>query len=94
MSEPISGNHNNLHSIDVQFEIVTGRLEQADIPVEGLFLNADAGFDSKNFRYLCAKKEINTNVCFNERNGSTEDRNEYFDQELYDKRYVVERTNA
>lgn len=94
MSEPVSGNHNDLHDIEVQFEVVTGTLEEADIPVEGLFLNADAGFDSKNFRETCDKKEINANVCFNKRNGNTQDRDEYFDQDLYDQRYVVERTNA
>ena len=56
MSEPISGNHHDLHSIEVQFEVVTATLEQAEIPVEGLFLNADAGFDSKSFRESCKKK--------------------------------------
>ena len=94
MSEPISGNHNDLHDIEVQFEVVTATLEQAEIPVEGLFLNADAGFDSKSFRESCDKKEINANVCFNKRNGNTQDRKEYFDQDLYDQRYAVERTNA
>ena len=94
MSEPVSGNHNDLHDIEVQFEVVTATLEQADISVQGVFLNADAGFDSKNFRQACDKKEINANVCFNKRNGNTQDRDEYFDQDLYDQRYVVERTNA
>tara|TARA_B110000014_G_C19965665_1_gene499835 strand:+ start:39 stop:875 length:837 start_codon:yes stop_codon:yes gene_type:complete len=94
MSEPLSGNHNDLHDIEVQFEVVTGTLEEADIPVEGLFLNADAGFDSKNFRDSCAEKEINANVCFNKRNRKTQDREEYFDQDLYNERYAVERTNA
>ena len=39
------------------------------------------------------KKEINANVCFNKRNGDT-DRDEYFDQLLYNERYKIERTNA
>ncbi|WP_281990598.1 hypothetical protein [Aquimarina aggregata] len=56
MSEPISGNHNDLHDIEIQFEVVTASLEEADIPVEGLFLNADAGFDSKTFRRILYKK--------------------------------------
>ena len=94
MGEPISGNHNDLHDIEVQFEVVTATLEQADIAVEGLFLNADAGFHSKNFRESCDKKEIQANVCFNKRNGNTQDRDEYFDQDLYDERYAVEPTNA
>ncbi|MEC3964905.1 IS5 family transposase [Flagellimonas halotolerans] len=93
MSEPVAGNHNDLYDIEVQFEVVTATLENAKINVEGLFLNADAGFDSKDFRSACAAKEINANVCFNKRNGDVE-RDEYFDQELYDERYVIERTNA
>lgn len=83
MSESISGNHNDFHDIEVQFEAVTATLKEANIPVEGVFLNADAGFDSKNFRETCDKKEINANVCFNKRNGNAEDREEYFDQDLY-----------
>jgi transposase len=93
MSEPIAGNHNDLYDIEVQFEVVTGTLEQANISVEGLFLNADAGFDGKKFRKSCDKKDINANICFNKRNGNT-DRDEYFDQELYKQRYAVERSNA
>ncbi len=93
MSEPVAGNHNDLYDIEVQFEVVTATLEEADIAVEGLFMNADAGFDSKEFRNSCFKKGINANVCFNKRNGSG-DRDEYFDQKLYDERYAVERTNA
>lgn len=93
MSEPVSGNHNDLYNIEVQFKEITATLNQAGISVSGLFLNADAGFDSKEFRLCCEKKEINANICFNKRNGTT-DRDEYFDQELYDQRYKIERTNA
>jgi len=93
MSEPLAGNHNDLYEIEVQFEVVTATLGQANITVEGLFLNADAGFDSKEFRKSCEGKEINANICFNKRNGNM-DRDEYFDQELYRQRYSIERTNA
>ena len=94
MSEPVSGNHNDLFDIEVQFEVVTATLDRADIKTEGLFLNADAGFDSKDFRSACARRDINANICFNKRNGRVDDRDEYFDQDLYDQRYAVERTNA
>ena len=83
----------SIYDIEVQFEIVTGTLELANIPVEGLFLNAYVGFDSKEFRLCCEKKEINANICFNKRNGNT-NRDEYFDQLLYNERYEIERTNA
>lgn len=94
MSEPTAGNHNDLYNIEIQFEEITSTLEEAEIPVKGLFMNADAGFDSKEFRDCCEKKEINANICFNKRNGESSDRDEYFDQELYDERYSIERTNA
>jgi transposase len=94
LSGPVSGNHNDLYNIEVQFEEITSTLEEADIAVKGLFLNADAGFDSQEFRKCCEKKEIHANICFNRRNGSQTDREEYFDQELYDQRYSMERTNA
>lgn len=88
MSEPLAGNHNDLYNIEAQFEIITVTLEQANIAVEGLFLNADAGVDSKEFRDSCEKKEINANVCFNKRNGASH-RDEYFDQKLYNERYSI-----
>ncbi|GLB53578.1 hypothetical protein NBRC110019_26190 [Neptunitalea chrysea] len=76
MSEPIAGNHNDLYNIEVQFEKVTANLEQANIAVDVLFLNADAGFDSKELRKVCSG-----NICFNKRN-SNHERDEYFDKEL------------
>lgn len=81
ISNPVAGNHNDLYKIEVQFEVVTGTLEQANITVDGLFLKADAGFDSKEIRLCCVKKEINTNVCFIKRNRDA-DRDEYYDQLL------------
>ena len=89
----MAGKHNELYNIEVQFEVVTGSLEQTNIAVDGLFSNADTGFDSKEFRSCCEKKEINANVCFNKRNGEV-DRDEYFEQLLYNERYKIERTNA
>lgn len=82
MWEPVAGNHNDLYNIEVQFEEVTATLEQAEIPIEGLFLNADAGFDSRELRNFCCRKEIQANICFNKRKGKI-DRCEYFDTELY-----------
>jgi len=94
MCEPVSGNHNDLFNVEVQFEVVTSTLEDANISVDGLFMNADAGFDYKDFRLACAKKKVNANICFKKRNGNVQDGDEYFDQELYDERYAVERSNA
>ncbi|WP_281991513.1 hypothetical protein [Aquimarina aggregata] len=63
MLEFVAGHHNDLYNIEVQFEIVTATLENTDIQPVGLFLNVDAGFDSKEFRKACNLKQINANVC-------------------------------
>jgi hypothetical protein len=51
----------------VQFEVVTGTVEEVDISMEGLIMNADAGFDSEDLRKLCWLKGINANICFNKK---------------------------
>lgn len=93
MSEPVSGNHNDLFDIEVQFEEIIGTLEEAGISVDGLFINADAGFDSQKLRDKCEAKGIIANICPNKRNGNS-DTDYYFDKKLYQERYAIERTNA
>jgi len=93
MSTPISGNHNDLYNIEVQFEDITATLKSADISVKGLFMNADAGFDSENLLLACEQKEIIANIAYNKRNNS-KDSDRLLDEELYKERYSIERTNA
>ena len=93
ISNPISGNHNDLYEIDKSSEELFSTLEQAKISIDGLFVNADSGFDSKNFRSICEKRGVIPNVAFNYRNGENKD--EYLlDDLLYKQRYIIERTNA
>lgn len=94
ISEPISGEHHDLAEIKRQFEQLITWLDQANIRTEGLFLNADAGFDSQECRQICSQHHIEANIAFNKRNGTTENRNEYFDELLYENRYVIERAFA
>lgn len=93
MSEPISGNHNDLFDIEVHFEEITAILEGADISVDGLFLSADAGFNSQKFRDKCEDKEIIANFAENKRNGNSEN-DYYFDEKLYKERYSIKRINV
>jgi len=93
MSEPISGNHHDLYDIEVHFEEIVSTLEDAEIATEGLFLNADAGFDSEVFRAKCESKNIIANVDFNKRRGN-KDHDLLLDKKLYKERYSIERTNA
>jgi hypothetical protein len=59
-----------------------------------LFVNADSGFDSKNFRQTCLDNGIFANVAFNHRNGNNAESNYLLDNLLYQERYAIERTNA
>jgi transposase len=60
-----------------------------------MLLNADAGFDSNEFRGICARREIETNIKTNPRNTKQDNQTaHYFDEELYQRRAVVERANA
>ncbi|RMF99856.1 MAG: IS5 family transposase [Acidobacteria bacterium] len=93
ISEPISGNHHDIFDFEKHFLEVLWWFEQADISVKGLFLNADAGFDTEECRKVFEKKEIEANIPFNERNGE-KDRCELFDEELFKRRFVIERTFA
>ena len=64
----------------------------AQIDAEGLFLNADSGFDTTEYRRYCEGREIVGNIDQNKRNG---EQVEYlFDDLLYQCRFVIEGTNA
>ena len=70
-------------------------MNQADLDVGGLFLNADAGFDTAEMRSVCAEHQIEANIPCNPRNNPEHyDRDEYFDDELYKRRTVIEHTFA
>ena len=78
---------------EVSSEELFSTLGEAKISTDGLFINADSGFDSKDFRSICEKWGVIPNVAFNYRNGENKD--EYLlDDLLYKQRYVIERTNA
>lgn len=92
-SEAISGNHNDLYQISKYFKKMLDTLINAKIRIDGLFLNADRGVDSKELRAICQELGIIPNIDFNKRN-STENRNLFIDELLYSQRYSIERTNA
>ena len=94
-SQPVAGNHNDLFEIEKTVSKIISTLMDACIAVKGLFLNADAGFDSKNLRTLFEQLDIFPNIDFNKRNTKNLDQHNYlFDPQLYKERFVVERTNA
>ena len=94
-SDPISGNHNDLFEIKKNVSKIFNTLTDSGISCKGLFLNADAGFDSKKLRMFCSNLGVIPNFCKNKRNTKDLDMEDYpFDSHLYKERFVVERTNA
>lgn len=94
VSEPIDGNHNDLFEIENFFTKMLADMENAQISANGLFLNADAGFDGEALRKVCWSKDIIANIDFNKRNTKNTDNQPLLDDLLYKERFSVERTNA
>lgn len=93
-SLPVSGAHHDLYEIEVVFKELCNLLKEAGIETKGLFLNADAGFDSQAFRSICSEMKIEANIAPNPRNGQITDEYIYFDEQLFKQRNAIERANA
>jgi len=91
-SDLVDGNHNDAFKLTSTIEKIIASIQSYKIATDGLFLNANAGFDVENFRVYCYQHEIVDNIDLNRRNG---DMGEHlFYELLYKCRFVVERTNA
>ncbi|QMU28128.1 transposase [Adhaeribacter radiodurans] len=93
-SQPEAGVHHYLYDIGLVFTELCNLLKEAGIETEGLFLKADAGFDSDGFRSLCADRKIEANNAFNPRNGEPSDDSLYFEEQLFKRRNTIERAIA
>ena len=91
-NQAISGNHNDAYELKASVWHMFQDIEASNIVIEGLFLNADSGFDSKEFRDYCLSKDVIGNITINPRNGGNEDY--LLDDLLYKCRYLIEETNA
>ena len=69
MSTPVAGSHNDLYNISEVVKEVFSQLAKSDVSIDGLILNADAGFDAKEFRHMCRRMGVFENVAFNHRAG-------------------------
>lgn len=93
-SQPQSGQHNDLYEIENRFEELMKTFDNVSINKEGLFLNGDAGFDDTTLRKICEQNGIISNFSFNRRNSKVNDREEIFDNLLYQARSVIEHSFA
>jgi transposase len=71
--DAVAGNHHDGYELVGQVEQMWSSIESARIPTDGLFLNADAGFDTAEFRQHCEQREVTGNVDHNKRNGAEEE---------------------
>lgn len=92
--QPIDGNHHDVYNVAEFMNQIFTLLREAGIELDGLFLNADAAFDTEEVRSVCVEQGIIANIDLNPRNGSVLDRDEFVDEELYKRRNGIERTNA
>lgn len=92
---PMSGHHNDVFDIKTGIVKMVEDLKTKGVSVDGLFINADAGFDSESLRHLCEGFGIQLNCPFVKRNHRHLDIYDWhYDSLMYEERYKVERTNA
>jgi transposase len=91
-----SGNHNDLYRIVPQFSDMIKSLNRCGIVVQNSILNADKGFDCKNLRRACRRKNIEPNIKENLRNRKypKRGRKRFFNENVYKRRFVNERAFA
>lgn len=69
ISDCIDGNHNDSFELIDNIEILTSTLEKADVNIQDSHLNADAGFDTKQFiETIETKYKMIANIPKNKRN--------------------------
>jgi transposase len=91
---PVAGQHHDLFQIKQVFKELCDLLKEAGIETKGLFLNADAGFDSQQLRQQCTEMKIEANIALNPRKRDASEEFVYFDEELFKRRKVIEQANA
>lgn len=96
MGNILSGNHNDLFEIVPQFSLMIKDLKHSGIIIDNALLNADKGFDSKKFRRAIQRRKMIPNIIENKRNRKSKKRGKkrLFNQDIYDQRFVNERTFA
>ena len=92
MSSPKSGEYHDIHDIETVMRDMMSDMVKANIRMDGLLLNADAGFDCAVFRSVLKIYGIAENIRINKKNGTVND-NIVLD-ELYRERYSIEWTNT
>ncbi len=95
VATPQAGNHHDTFALEHVFAELCELLEQAQLRLAGLFLNADKAFDVSSLRQACARRDIEVNIPRNRRSTDWQtDDDTPLDPELYRRRLVIEQMNA
>jgi transposase len=95
MATPQAGQHHDTFALETVFAELCTLLEEADLRLQGLFLNADKAFDVTSLRQACARHDIELNIPRNRRSADWQtDDDTPFDPDLYHRRVVIEQMNA
>ncbi len=93
VSQAECGNFNDVYRVEQTTSQLFETMQNSGLSTDGLFLNADVGFDTKLVRNICDKNDIIANIAFNKRN-SADSNSILLDELLYKNRFCIERRNA
>ena len=89
ISNPVGGDHKYLFEIEKAFLKILSDLSLSGIDSNGLFMNADPGFDSEGFRRICFTNDIIANMDVNKRNSKNIDNQSLLDDQLYKNDFLL-----
>ena len=92
-----TGRHHDSFELIERFKIFVKSIKKTfSLPAEQIYLNADSAFDNKALRKVCFNHNIIPNIKYNPRNRKKvkRGRKRLFNQEVYNRRFSIERTFA
>jgi transposase len=92
----VEGNHHDAFDLKPHLQSAFKALKRLGLDIQGAFFNADSAFDTKEARKTCFNHGLLPNIAENKRNrkSAKKGRPRLFDQEIYKRRFVAERSFA
>ena len=92
----IAGNHNDAYNLKPHLQVVFKSMKRVGLDFQGAYFNADKAFDTKVARKTCFNHGLIPNIDVNKRNrkASKRGRKRLFDEVVYKRRFISERSFA
>jgi transposase len=92
----IAGNHNDSYELEQKLKQLFDDLKRCGLHYHDAIFNMDSGFDTRAARKLLWNRGVKPNIPENKRNRKTvkRGRKRYFNPDVYQHRFVSERTFA